>query len=88
MEIPAPKIAVDHPDRALECQFQLQPAFQELSRRARAAGWTASEVAVALVDLGINDLKAMIADQRSQQNLLTPCRPRLAWTRPVSTPLE
>jgi hypothetical protein len=88
MEIHSAKVAIGHPDRALECQFQLDPACQELLRRARAAGWTANEVAVALVDLGINNFKTTIAEKRAQQDLVIANRPKLVWTRPVSTNLE
>jgi hypothetical protein len=65
MIIPWPRIPEDHPDRAIECQFHLEPAFQDLVSRATQAGWTEDDVAMAMVDLSHNHLKGIIADRRT-----------------------
>jgi hypothetical protein len=61
MTIPPPKIANDYPDRPLECQFAIEPAFQDLVGQAHEAGWSDSEVAAALIDLAHNHMRGMIA---------------------------
>lgn len=64
MDIAAPKVAADHPDRAIECQFVIEPAFQDLVRRAVAAGWTEDDVAPAMVDLAHSHLNGLVADRK------------------------
>lgn len=65
MTIASPKTAADYPDRPLECQFAIEPAFQDLARRAQAAGWSEREVAAALIDLAHNHMSGMIADEKT-----------------------
>ena len=62
MHIAPPKIANDYPNRPLECQFAIEPGFQRLAHQARAAGWSGSEVAAALIDLAHNHMRGIIAD--------------------------
>lgn len=69
MIIPAPRFPEDHPDRAIDCQFQLEPAFQDLVMRAVAAGWTEDDVATAMVDLAHNHLRGIIADRKTQADI-------------------
>lgn len=69
MIIPLPRIPEDHPDRAIECQFQLEPAFQDFVSRAVAAGWTVDDVAMAMIDLAHNHLRGVIADRRTQADI-------------------
>lgn len=75
MNIASPKIANDYPDRPLECQFAIVPAFQDLERQARAAGWSESEVAAALIDLAHNHMSGMLADEKTQGRIDTARRP-------------
>jgi hypothetical protein len=65
MTIASPKIAADYPDRPLECQFAIEPAFQDLARRAHATGWSESEVAAALIDLAHHHMSGMLADEKT-----------------------
>jgi hypothetical protein len=65
MTIPSPRYPEDHPDRAIECQFALEPDFQDLVRRAVKSGWTEDEVATTMIDLAHNHLKGIIADRRT-----------------------
>jgi hypothetical protein len=52
-----PRYPTDYPDRVLECQEALQPAFQQgvphtdMLALALAAGWTESDVNAALEEL-------------------------------------
>ncbi|WP_292363457.1 hypothetical protein [Mesorhizobium sp.] len=46
-----PSCPADHPDRGLQCQLALEPAFQELAERAAESGWTEDEIAYALLEL-------------------------------------
>ncbi|WP_287300788.1 hypothetical protein [Mesorhizobium sp.] len=40
MAIVEPSCPADHPDRGLQCQLALEPAFHELAERAAESGWT------------------------------------------------
>ena len=66
MKIHPPRHSADHPDRALECAFALEPAFAKLEADAMAAGWTSDEVAIALMDLAKGALLALAENRRSQ----------------------
>lgn len=48
-----PLSAPDHPDRGLDCQMYLEPAFQQVIAAAEAAGWEPHEVAAALLELAL-----------------------------------
>src|SRR5215207_7296439 len=49
--IEPPKIAAHHPDRGIDCEFALEPAFQALVEAAEEAAWSAAEVCAALIGL-------------------------------------
>lgn len=51
MTIPRPKTTPADPDHVLDCEFALEPWFQELAAKAAAAGWDEDVVAAALVGL-------------------------------------
>jgi hypothetical protein len=53
-KIHAPTMPEDHPDRVLLCQEALEAEFLSLSDRARQAGWSREEVAMALMELADN----------------------------------
>ncbi|TIW14707.1 MAG: hypothetical protein E5V81_26715 [Mesorhizobium sp.] len=52
-----PSWPADHPDRGLQCQLALEPAFQQLVERAAESGWTEDEIANALLELAGARLK-------------------------------
>ncbi|TIP87812.1 MAG: hypothetical protein E5X58_29605 [Mesorhizobium sp.] len=58
MAIVEPSCPADHPDRGLQCQLALEPAFQELAERASEFGWTEDEIAYALLELAGARLKS------------------------------
>jgi hypothetical protein len=69
MSIAPPKTAVDYADRAIDCQFAMEPAFQDLARRAEFAGWTEDDVSAALLELARNHIKGIIADRKTQADI-------------------
>ena len=62
MIIDPPKRPTDHPDRGLECEEAMEPAFQELARQAQQAGWYADEIAAALLSLAKNHVLGLLAE--------------------------
>lgn len=58
--IKAPTRCAAHPDRDLDCRDALEPAFQALRKRAEELGWSAGEVARALLALSTALIKARI----------------------------
>ena len=57
-----PKKSIGHPDRGVDCEDALRPAFQSLISQAEAAGWTAEEIESALLNLANdNIMHALIA---------------------------
>lgn len=48
MTIPRPKTNPADPDHVLDCEFVLEPYFQELAASAEAAWWTPDVVTMAL----------------------------------------
>ena len=57
-----PKKSIGHPDRGVDCEDALRPAFQSLISQAEAAGWTAEEIESALLALANdNIMHALIA---------------------------
>lgn len=51
MTVPRPKTTPADPDHVLDAEFALEPYFQELAKKAAAAGWDEDVVAAALVGL-------------------------------------
>ncbi len=51
MAVPRPKTTPADPDHVLDCEFVLEPYFQELAEKAAEAGWDEDVVAAALVGL-------------------------------------
>lgn len=58
--IEAPSRSPLHPDRDSDCRDALEPAFQALGKRAEELGWSAGEVARALLALSTALIKARI----------------------------
>ena len=75
-EVPPPETDQDHPDRHLSCQEAIEPAFQAMAEMAERSGWSATEIAAALVDLADNHMLALAANAETQAELkrLKPCR--------------
>ncbi|KAF0135614.1 MAG: hypothetical protein FD152_1277 [Xanthobacteraceae bacterium] len=78
MTIPRPKTTPADPDHVLDAEFALEPYFQELAEKAKAAGWDEDVVAMALVGLaeahlhmrkanGATDLAISLARAKRQQ---------------------
>lgn len=61
-EIAPPEIGEHHPDRHLSCQEAIEPAFQAVAEMAERSGWSAAEIAAALVDLADNHTLARAAN--------------------------
>jgi hypothetical protein len=63
--IAAPETAVDYADSAIDCRFAMEPAFQDLARRAEFAGWTEDDVSAALLELARNHINSIIAYRKT-----------------------
>lgn len=46
-----PRHHANHPDRKIDCEFELEPGFQALVREAVSAGWSAQEAYLAIISL-------------------------------------
>ncbi len=51
MTIPRPKTTPADPDHVLDAEFAIEPYFQDLAEKAKAAGWDEDVVAMALAGL-------------------------------------
>ena len=67
--ITGPKHLGDHPDLHLDCEFALEPAFQELLRESVRAGWDESLASRALLGLAKANLAGLEADDQTQTDL-------------------
>lgn len=68
-EIAPPKRPDDYADRNIDCQFAMEPAFQELLRQAEAAGWTEDDVAYATLELAGHNIKGIMADRQTEKQV-------------------
>lgn len=66
-EVAPPETGEHHPDRHLSCQEALEPGFQALAEMAEQSGWSADEIAAALVDLADNHMLARAANMETEQ---------------------
>ena len=69
IDIKGPSRPAPSADRSLDCQFALEPAFQDLAERAQTAGWTEDDVATALIELARNHLRGIAADEERMANI-------------------
>lgn len=69
MSINPPQHPSDHPDRIIDCEFAMEPEFQALAHRAEAAGWSADDVSTAMANLAIAQIKAVVAEQRTDADV-------------------
>lgn len=75
--IELPKIAVGHPDRGIDCEFAIEPAFQALVDAAERAGWTPAEVCTALTGLAdAHEIGRKANAETSQQIMLAALKVR------------
>lgn len=51
----------------MSCQEAIEPGFHELAENAEGAGWSATEVAAALVDLADNHMLALAANAETEE---------------------
>jgi hypothetical protein len=65
MKIAPPMTTDDYADRSIDCQFAMEPAFQNLVRQAEVAGWYEEDVSSALLELARNHIKGTMADRRT-----------------------
>jgi hypothetical protein len=61
LPIKGPNPELDGFDRIQQCELGLEPHFLELAARAKAAGWSSSEVAMVLAALADNNILAEAA---------------------------
>jgi hypothetical protein len=76
--IEPPKIAAHYPDRGIDCEFALEPAFQAMVNAAERALWSATEVYAALISL------ADAHDLGRKANVETDEQIRSQWHKVVS----
>lgn len=78
MTIPRPKTTPADPDHVLDAEFALEPYFQDIAEKAKAAGWDEDVIAMALVGLaeahlhmrkanGATDLAISLARAKQRQ---------------------
>lgn len=66
MTIPRPKTTPADPDHVLDCEFVLEPYFQELAEKAEASSWHPDVVAAALGGLAAARIEMLTADAETQ----------------------
>lgn len=66
--IQSPRSDADPMERSLECEEVLEAAFNELVRRAIAAGWRQTEVALVLADIA-DDYVMDLAERQKRTSL-------------------
>lgn len=66
--IQSPRPNADPMERSLECEEVLEAAFNELVRRAIAAGWRQAEVALVLADIA-DDYVMDLAERQKRTSL-------------------
>jgi hypothetical protein len=62
-------VPVPDPGRALDCEFELEAAFNELAGRAEAVGWSNDEVEAALLSLARHRVLARIEQERTNRQI-------------------
>ena len=72
-KIRPPRLPLDDPERTIDCELYLEPAFDELADAAVKAGWTEDEVEAALVGLAKSRILARI-ERRSFDRRLAQIR--------------
>ncbi|WP_157928962.1 hypothetical protein [Pararhizobium haloflavum] len=65
--IKGPITGPDHPDRTLDCEFALEPAFTALADEAIGKGWHPNEVELALLNLALARMKGAQANLDTDQ---------------------
>lgn len=65
-----PKWTGDYPDRELDCQMELEDAFQGVIAKAVANGWGRDESADAMLELARNYILALIENAKTDAAIL------------------
>ena len=65
-EITPPPKPDDYPDRNLDCQFAMEPAFLALAHAARDAGWTDADISSALMELSATFMNAAMESRNTE----------------------
>lgn len=68
-DIAPPKHGPDDPDRGIDCEFSLEPAFQAMADQAEAAGWTEDEVSCALLGLAKARIMMLIENRKTEAGI-------------------
>ncbi|MDQ0323711.1 hypothetical protein QO002_005918 [Pararhizobium capsulatum DSM 1112] len=68
MQVDAPKFPTSHPDRALQCQANIEPVMQEIIAAANAKGWGTVETMSAMEDVLCNLLVAYEEDPDPEED--------------------
>jgi hypothetical protein len=76
--IASPPAGADIPDRSLDCEFALEPAFLALVSVAQAAGWKTLEIDLALMSLADNYMLGETENLRTDQAIQEALRRREA----------
>jgi hypothetical protein len=63
--IPSPSLPLDDPDRVIDCELYLEPAFEELAEAAEAAGWSGDEIDSALISLARSRITRRVEDGKT-----------------------
>ena len=71
MSIKGPKHPANHPDRLIDCEFAIEPAFQAIIAAAIAVGWTEGEVTSAMIGLATNHAFGVVEDAETAAQLVT-----------------
>lgn len=71
MTIASPKHPADHPDRIVDCEFAMEPAFQAFAAEAIAAGWSEHDVSTALLNLAVANVKGIMSHFATEADIAT-----------------
>ena len=66
--LPVP-VPVPDADRVLDCEFELEAAFNEVAERALAVGWSSDEVEAALLSLARHRVLVRIEQERVERQI-------------------
>ncbi|CDX21783.1 conserved hypothetical protein [Mesorhizobium sp. ORS 3324] len=62
--IESPLLSEGSPDRRINCEVALEPAFEALVKASRVKGWSAQEVAETLLKLATEHAETIVGRQR------------------------
>jgi hypothetical protein len=68
-EIHGPNPLADDHDRILDCEFALEPHFQALVDLATRARWSTEDIALALLSLAANHVRANASNDETERSI-------------------